>query len=218
MSTPISAAIVHYRTPELIGRAVESLRTHYPDLPLLLIDNGSTPETARLLHGLVGRHGPAEVLLNEVNVHHGPAMDQAVRHLDTPLVLLLDSVVVVREGGFLEGMRGLLEDDHQAYAVGRMTWMDDRGFDVPPSTGGHPYIRPLCMLLRRELYLRLPPFERHGAPCLRNMVAAVQQGYRLVDFPVQEFIQHDGRGTAGRHGYGLGMRGRLNHLLHRLGF
>jgi glycosyltransferase involved in cell wall biosynthesis len=218
VSLALSAAIVHYRTPDLLTRAVESFRAHYPDVPLLLIDNGSTPESARLLSALLEQHGPGELLRNPVNLHHGPAMHQALLHLRAPLVLLLDSDVIVLRGGLLERMCEILEADPRAYAAGLMTWMDERGFDLPPAGGGHPYIRPLCMLLRREIYLTLPPFERHGAPCLRNMAAAVARGYRLIDFPVPEFLRHDGRGTAARYGYRLGVRGTLNHLLHRLGF
>jgi GT2 family glycosyltransferase len=215
--TPLWAAIVHYRTPELIQHAVEAFRRFHPGVPLLLIDNGSTPESARLLHELVERHGPGEVLLNSTNLHHGPAMDQAVRHLEAPLILLLDSDAIVVREGLLDRFHDVFEADPRAYAAGKMIWMDSRGFDLPRPAGGHPYIRPICMMLRRDLYRALPPFERHGAPCLRNMIAAVAQGYHLVDVPVLDYIIHEGRGTAARHGYGLGLRGRLNHLLHRLG-
>jgi hypothetical protein len=73
------------------------------------------------------------------------------------------------------------------------------------------------MLLRRRTYLTLPPFRRHGAPCLHNMRAAVAAGLRLAHVPVEEYVQHEGRGTAGRYGYGLGWKGKLNHVLNRLG-
>lgn len=218
MSAPLSAVIVHYQTPDLIRRSVGSFRRFYPELPLLVIDNGSTPETAAFLRSLLESHQPAELLLNTTNIHHGPAMDQGMRHLRTPLVLLMDSDAMIINDGLLDRMRPAFDEDPLTYAVGPVTWMDARGFDLPPGAGGHPYVRPICMLLRRELYLSLPPFERHGAPCLRNMIAAVARQYRLVDFPVQQYIQHEGRGTAARHGYALGLRGRLNHLLHRLGF
>ena len=218
MTAELAAAIVHYRTPDLLARAVASFRTFYPNTHLLLIDNGSTVQTAEVLNSLISRYGPGEVLSNSANLHHGPAMHQALSTLKTPLALVFDSDVVVLRGGMIERMEALLAADPLVYAVGQMTWMDDRGFDLPEASGGHPYIRPVCMLLRRDLYHSLPPFERHGAPCLRNMVAAVERGYRLLDFPTAEFIRHDGRGTATRHGYRLGLRGRINHLLHRLGF
>jgi hypothetical protein len=95
--------------------------------------------------------------------------------------------------------------------------MNRRGFDVDESAGGTPYIRPLCMMLRRPLYLTLPPFRRHGAPCLANMRAAHEQNLQLVPFPVEHYVDHEGRGTAARLGYHLGLRGKVNHLLNSLG-
>jgi hypothetical protein len=144
-------------------------------------------------------------------------MDQALRTVNTPLVLLLDSDTVIRRRGLLEAMMRALADVPNSYATGKRTWMNRRGFDIEESAGGVPYIRPICMLLRRDLYLTLPPFRRHGAPCLENMRAAHQQKLQLIPFPVEHYIDHDGRGTAGRHGYHLGVRGRVNHLLNSLG-
>jgi hypothetical protein len=78
-------------------------------------------------------------------------------------------------------------------------------------------VRPLCLLIRRAPYLTLPPFEHHGAPCLANMRAAVAAGFRLADVPIDDCVQHEGRGTAARYGYQLGWKGKWNHLLHKLG-
>ncbi len=49
-----------------------------------------------------------------------------------------------------------------------------------------------------------------------NFIAADNAGFVLVHFPVEEYVHHEGRGTATRHGYRLGLRGKLNHLLNRL--
>ncbi len=145
-------------------------------------------------------------------------MDEAARHCDTPYVFFLDSDCDVQAGGFLELMLDRMASDPRCYAVGKMTHMDRRGFDRPPGEGALAYIRPVAMLLRREMYLRLKPFERHGAPCLNNMADAHARGFVLSDFPIDQYIVHEGRGTAGRHGYNLGWKGKINHLLHKLGF
>lgn len=214
----LTVVSVNYRTPDLIARAVQSFREHYPHLPLLLVDNGSGDDSVDRLMALQAAHPDhTDLVLNTENRHHGPAMDQAVRTVDTPLVLFLDSDIVVRRGGFVEGMMRALADVPRSYATGKRIWMNRRGFDVDESAGGTPYIRPICMMLRRPLYLTLPAFRRHGAPCLDNMRAAYQQGLQLIHFPVEDYIEHDGRGTAGRHGYRLGLRGRVNHLLNSLG-
>ena len=142
-------------------------------------------------------------------------MDRALRTAPTGYVFFLDSDCVVRKGGFLERMLSAAEEQPARYAVGKKILLNDRGYEVP--AGGHEYIRPICMLVKRTPYLSLPPFERHGAPCLANMSAAVQRGFVLVNFPIDEFVDHEGRGTAGRFGYRLGLRGRVNHVLNKFG-
>ena len=214
----VTVVSVNYCTPDLITRAVQSFREHYPQTPLLLIDNGSGDDSVDHLMALQAAHPDhTDLVLNTENRHHGPAMDQALRTVDTPLVLFLDSDIVVRRHGFVEAMRRALTDVPHSYATGKIIWMNRRGFDVDESAGGTPYIRPICMMVRRPLYLSLPPFRRHGAPCLENMKAAHQQKLRLVPFPIEDYIEHDGRGTASRHGYHLGLRGKVNHLLNSLG-
>lgn len=215
---PVTVVIINFQTPDLTTGAVRSLRRFYPDVPLLLVDNGSGDESPRALEELRQlQPEKTELLLNVTNFHHGPAMDQALRLLETPYVLFLDSDCVVERGGFLEAMLGLAAAEPRGYAVGKKIFMNDRGFDVEETPGAHPYIRPICMLIHRERYLELPPFERHGAPCLANMRAAAAAGLALLHLPVEEYVRHLGRGTASRHGYRLGWRGRLNHLLNRIG-
>jgi glycosyltransferase involved in cell wall biosynthesis len=217
-SPSITAVIINFRTPDLLRRAVRSFRTYYPAIPLLLIDNGSHDGCDTVMRELQ-RQSPdrTELLLNRQNLHHGPAMDQALHHVRTQYVLFLDSDSEVVQGGFLEGMLGVAKSDDAHYAIGKKIFMNRRGFDVSEPAGGMPYIRPMCMLVHRERYLLLPPFERHGAPCLTNMHAAVDRGFAVLHFPVEEYVFHAGRGTASIHGYRLGIRGRFNHLMNRLG-
>ncbi len=218
-STHTTAVIINFRTPVLTQRAFNSFRSFYPGVAVLLIDNGARDSSRDDLSVLVREHPEnTNLLANQKNIHHGPAMDQALRHLTSPCVLFLDSDSVVTRGGFLERMVDICDAEPAHYAVGEMTWMNDRGYDMPEYAGGHPYIRPVCMLIRRHLYLTLPPFERHGAPCLKNMQAAVQNSLQLIHYPINEYVAHEGRGTAARHGYRLGFKGRLNHLLNRIGF
>ncbi|MBI1804201.1 MAG: glycosyltransferase family 2 protein [Ignavibacteriae bacterium] len=214
----VTTTIINFQTPDLTERAVGSFRQHYPRVPLLLIDNGSRDRSAVVLQRLQAESpGLTELLLNEHNLHHGPAMDQALRHLQSPFILFLDSDCEVKKKGFIESMLVRLTETPGHYIIGKRIFMNKRGFDIPESPLAIPYIRPVCMLVRRELYLTLPPFQRHGTPCLLNMREATGRGLTLLPFPVDEYIYHEGRGTAGRHGYKLGWRGKLNHVLNRLG-
>jgi glycosyltransferase involved in cell wall biosynthesis len=214
---PVTVVIINFRTTDLTRFAVTSLRTYYPDIPLLLIDNGSHDDSMQALQELqqlIPQH--TDVLINATNIHHGPAMDLALRTVRTPYALFIDSDCKILKGDFVELMVSLGDQQPSHYAVGKRIYMNKRGFDVPEDTG-IPYIRPICMLIRRELYLTLPEFKRHGAPCLENMAMAVRRGYTLVDFPVSEYVFHASRGTSNRHGYNLGARGKLNHFLNKLG-
>jgi glycosyltransferase involved in cell wall biosynthesis len=215
---PVTAVIINFRTPDLTCRAVRSFRSFYPDVPLLLIDNGSGNGSVQALEACVrDAGGNARLVANPRNLHHGPAMDLALRELQSRFVLFVDSDCVITKGGFLEIMQAKLEEREHHYATGKLILMNRRGYDVVGSANAFPYIRPICMLIKRELYLRLPPFRRHGAPCLENMRAAIQRNLGLIHVPVEEYLVHEGRGTAGRHGYRLGLRGRVNHVLNRLG-
>ena len=216
--SPVTAVIINFRTPELTRHAVETLRMRYPSLPLLLIDNGSGPASVVELRRL-REESPdrTELLLNPRNIHHGPAMHQALQWLQNRYILFIDSDCEIRREGFVEQMTRIAAQDPGVYAIGKLIYMNARGFDIKESPGAHAYIRPICMMVNREAYLTLPPFERHGAPCLRNMIAASAAGLKLVHLAVEDYIRHEGRGTAARFGYRLGVKGRVNHLLNRLG-
>jgi glycosyltransferase involved in cell wall biosynthesis len=214
----VTAVIINYQTADLTERAVSTLRAFYPHLRLLLIDNGSRDSSFRVLQHYQER-SPAhtQLLKNERNIFHGPAMHQALQTVGTKYAFFLDSDCEITTGGFIEQMVDIAERDSQSYAVGKLVYMNKRGFDVLRYRGAFPYIRPICMLIRKSVYFILSPFSHHGTPCLANMQDAVKRGYRLVDFPVFDYVVHKGRGTASRYGYGLGLRGKLNYLLNKFG-
>ena len=209
----VSAAIVNYQTPDLTETAVRSFREHYPDVPLLLIDNGSQDDSPELIARLAAELNVEPVYLDE-NRFHGPAMDLAMHRLTTPLVFVLDSDTVTERGGFLEKMIDLCVS-RDAYGVGKIVRVDRRGFTAPD---GIPVLVSAFMLLQREVYLSLPPFIHHGLPALKNFEAAAERGLRLQQFDVDTYVTHVGRGTAERYGYGLGLKSRFDYLLKRLGF
>ncbi len=57
--------------------------------------------------------GNTGLILNESNRHHGPAMDQALRSVETPFVLFIDSDCEVLQGGFVEAMIARAGEDPQ---------------------------------------------------------------------------------------------------------
>ena len=108
-------------------------------------------------------------------------------------------------------------NDPQTYAVGSRAYLDRFGYEVTSTQAFYSaYIQPFCMLIDRRKYNELKPFKHHGSPGLHNMQQAVQNGYRLVEFPIQEYVNHNGMGTCSRYGYNLGTRHKLENIIHRL--
>lgn len=204
-------------TADLLKNAINSFRIYYPALPLVVFDNGSKDASIDYLLMLQGENSETtKIIFNKTNAHHGPAMDQALKILKSSYVLFLDSDTETFQSGWIESMLKLIQESELNYVVGKKIYMNKRGFDVETPGEGSDYIRPICMLIRRELYYTLPPFIKHGTPCLKNFKAAAIRNLRLIDFPVEKYVRHLGRGTASRFGYNLGWRGRLNFILNKI--
>ena len=212
----ITVLVINYRTLELTQHCVESFRTYYPQVKVILIDNGSFDDSRNYIQELAESQTHIFSLLNPRNIFHGPAIHKGIQTCQTPLVMTLDSDVQVMRGGFLEDMAGTFEQPG-IYAIGKLVHMDMFGYETTQDTLlTFEYIHPSCMLVRREVYLKLNPFFHHGSPGIRNMRHAIRSGYKLVDFPIEKYIQHNGRGTCSRYGYGLGMRHTIEYLLHNV--
>ena len=214
----VTAVVINYKTPDLALRAISTFKSAYPSVKTLLIDNGSGVECAGMLVTVRSSYPDVELTVNARNLHHGPAMHQAMGLTSTPMVLFLDSDCTVLAPGFIEKMSGSLSESALHYAAGSLQHVNKRGFPVDASRpGAMPYCNPWCMLIKRELYYQLPPFQLHGAPLLRNMRGVQKKGFILVETMLDGHVRHDYRGTAQRFGYQLGIKGVMNYLLNKLG-
>jgi hypothetical protein len=209
----VLTAIIHFQTPDLLLQAVESFRRHEASAPLLVVDNGSADGSAQVVETLSDRFENLDVRMLEENCFHGPAMDLALREAQEDCVFFLDSDTITHRGGFLAPMAAQATTAGN-WACGQVTHADSRGF---AATAGTPVPVSAFMMINRAAYSGLPPFIHHGLPVLQASQAAAAQNLSVADFPVEQYVEHLGRGTAERFGYGLGWRSRLNYLLHRLG-
>ncbi len=214
MLNQLTAAMIHFQTPDLLTGAVESFRSFYPEVHLLIFDNGSKDGSRSVVESLAARHPDVtRTVCSGKNIFHGPAMDWVMRNTESPLVFFLDTDVQVINGGFLEAMAGAFAD-LTVYGAGRLNTVNKRGFT---SASGTRIVLTPYMMIRRNYYLKLPPFEHHGMPTLVNFTVAAEKGYRFEGFPIDDYIRHFGRGTAGKYGYQLGVKGRWSFLMNKLG-
>lgn len=215
LSKDLGAVVVNYQTPDLLDRAVRTFHEAYPDVAVLIVDNGSE-DSSHAAIDLLEDDYPATIrsLRLPTNLYHGPAMNRALHQLEKPYAYLFDSDTITRQTGFLEAMVKLLSSRPEVYGIGRVLHVNSRGFSTEEGT---PILWAPYMLIDRVRYTELPPFQHHGVPVLENMLEAHRRGLELEDFPIRDYVDHLGRGTADRYGYGLGLRSKLNRLLHRLG-
>jgi glycosyltransferase involved in cell wall biosynthesis len=215
MSNRIRTVIINYQTPDLVRIAVESFREIYAHAPLLIVDNGSKDTSRDVIKRLQAiNQENTKVLFLESNIFHGPAMHRAIEEVREDFIFFLDSDTETKRGGFLEAMQSEFESSSNLYGIGRFLIVNKRGFQVPT---GEKVLAPAYMMIKRNVYFTLPPFEHHGLPILKNNFAAKQKEYELKSFPIESYIDHRWRGTASRFGYGLGWRGKCDFILNKLG-
>lgn len=213
MAASLITAVIHYQTPELLRQAVDSFCGLHPEESLLIVDNGSRDGSAEVVRELSTRWPGVTTQLLSENIYHGPAMHRVLQETDRDLVFFLDSDTITRRSGFLPEMSALASGD-SVLAAGQVAQVDKRGF---ATSKGIPVPVSAYMMVHVGRYRTLPPFRHHGLPVLETCREAQRQGLGIEAYPVEDYVEHLGRGTAGRFGYGLGLRSRLEYLLHRMG-
>ena len=208
--------MINFQTPDLLQQADHSFREAYRHERLLIVDNGARDHSPELVKSLVTRTGgQTEAIRFPRNLFHGPAMHRVLTEVPTAYVYFFDSDTRTERSGFLEGMLTALQRDEHNYVAGQIQYVNKRGF---PSESGIPVPVTAHMLVRKRIYLALPPFEHHGSPVLKNCIKARELGYRLCAFPLETYVHHKCRGTAERFGYQLGIRSKFDYVLNKLGF
>ncbi len=208
------AVIVNYQTPDLLEGAVRSFNQHYPNVPTIVVDNGSQDNSREVITRLCDELESVSAEFRTDNAGHGPAMHDVIARNEYEFYFFLDSDTITHEGGFLEKMLAFYADP-LVYGVGKVAPFNRRGFHDEEE--GVPMLIAAYMLIRSSIYRTLPPFEHHGAPVARNFYEAGKKNYRMQDFDIDRFIDHLHQGTVSRFGYGLGLKGKLNYLLNKLG-
>lgn len=204
----ITAIIVNYKTIELTKKAIWSLHGHYPKMPVIVLDNNSDDNSKNELDKLAAEIPALAVYFLEDNIHHGPGMHAGIKKAASEWILLFDSDCILFRKGLLELM--CRQTTGNVYAIGKELKVNKEGHAAGKEEEAFRYIHPHCALINKDKYLTLPPFEKHGAPCLKNYIAAVKNGYEFKNFPVEDYVYHFGRGTVNITGYNLGFKSKLD--------
>lgn len=212
----VTAVIVNYQTPDLLQQAVESFKKIYPNVNTLIFDNGSRDHSKSIISSLTDRYpDTVKAHFEENNIYHGPALHKVLsRLIDTEYCFFLDSDTITKKGGFLEKGIEELSSNKKNYAFGYCIKANQRGFkdENGITIAVTPYL-----LLKCEHYSKFPQFIHHGQPVLFNFKEAQENGYHVIHHSMDRYIDHLWRGTASKYGYKLGVKGKIDYLLNRLG-
>jgi len=200
----ITTIIVNYKTATLTKACYNTFRAAYSTLPIILIDNFSRDDSTKYIKS-IGKSDPLTTsIFHSTNLGHGPAMNVAIKSIRTPFVFTLDSDCEILKGGVIEAMMQKMDTNANLYAIGWLRWVDKRT-GVPYSWHTKPkppktpyfnaYIHPYAAIYRLSMYRQLRPFFDHGAPCLHNMIDAVDRRFDLESFKLEPYVKHHIAGT-----------------------
>lgn len=195
----VTVVLTNYCTKKLVAEALRTMLLYYPKISIILIDNGSKDDSTEYIEVINKEHTNVIVILNKINLGHGPALNQGIRLARTPYVFLYDSDASLKRVGLLEAMLAeFAKNLEKLYVIG---WLRnvDKFSGVSMKAKGMQYVHPHAAMLDKEKFLLLDPMENSGAPCTANMRTALARGYQLKDFPLlQNYVKHLVAGTRRR--------------------
>jgi thiamine phosphate synthase YjbQ (UPF0047 family) len=197
----VTVVVVNFNTATLLRTCLTTLLSKY-SVTTIVVDNASQDRSRQFVQKLRRQYPEIEAVFNQNNVGHGPGMHAAVKLIDTPFFLTLDSDTEVDRAGFIERMLRRFERNERLYAIGWLRWVNEVGVATQKTVLSEsdrrrftPYVHPSCAMFRTAMYVQLPPFEYSGAPCRANMHAALKAGYEVQSFPVSDYVKHLVAGT-----------------------
>lgn len=126
----LSVIVVSWNTRDLVNRCLASVYRHLAprlELELIVVDNASTDNTARMIR----EQYPQIVLLeNTINIGFAPAVNQAAAESSGDYLLLLNSDAELLDSGITDILKGMDKYRDIGVATGRM--VDDKGKKIPP--------------------------------------------------------------------------------------
>jgi len=207
---------------ELLRDSVDGLlrRTNYPDLRLIVVDNDSVEPASRTYLDEITRDERVRVLPAPGPFNYSALNNRAVREAETPLVLLLNNDVVVREPGWLRELASHAVRPGVGVVGGKLLYADERvqHAGVVLGIGGvaghsHKYaarelpgyfgrlvltnrfsaVTGACLLTHRDLFLDLGGLDEIDLPIAFNDVdfcLRVRESGRAVVFTPYAELYH----------------------------
>ena len=216
----LEIVVVNYKTPDLIGRLVNSIRLKYNNLiPIRIIDGSDDEDYVHKLKQfeLQDKHLTIEYL--GYNIHHGRGLDYAITTSKYDRILCMDSdKYLLNDNNLIELTFELVTED--VYCAGCYCHVNPSGFDCGRNYDDEypiKYIHPSFLLLNKKLYLKYKEknnikFIHHGAPAIQIMKFFYDNKLSDIltkdimdehNIELKNYLSTEGRGTVDRFGYNL---------------
>jgi GT2 family glycosyltransferase len=179
----VGCVIVSYNVPEIVTRAVNSIRDYVDEV--LIIDHSKGHNPAYKEADSLG----VSVKHTHKNTGHGPGMDMGLRMIETDYVIVMDSDVVVKDGSIVKDMKAILDNDDKVYGVGEISPNVSKWVKAP-------YLHPYFAMIRRDVYLKHEPFIHQAAPTGKAM-RSIKGKMKVVNIDMSR-VWHEHRRTRER--------------------
>lgn len=195
----ITVLICHRNTNDLIRLCLESLLRFYPDIPIVVMEGGSTDDSVFYLRYKSMLHPNIKIIEGTDTTSrftsHGVTMHEALKHhIHTKYVLLMDSDVIVERAGLIEDMLPEFNKDELLYAIGSVMLVTRSGHACGAPKNEDDVLRyahPSFSIYDVKKYHEVgKPFTDHGAPCVYSMLEAENKGLHIVYYPVDKYVSH----------------------------
>jgi glycosyltransferase involved in cell wall biosynthesis len=207
-SPAISVIMPAYNQAQYVSEAIQSvLDQTYPDFELIVVDDGSTDETQRILAGI---QDPRLCIIRQPNAGLSAARNTGLRKSSAPFVTFLDADDYFLPDK-LEILSGYLEVQNDIGLVaGRARYVDQLGKTILDTEEVLPRLalpellleNPICVsavLLRRSCLEHVGEFDETMRACedWDLWLRLLAEGYKMawVDKPVVAYRIHPGQMT-----------------------
>jgi len=84
-NTQVTVVIPAFNESQTVGRVISTIKTLHPDFEIIVVDDGSTDDTAS-----VARHAGATVFCHPYNIGNGAALKTGIRKASGEFIVLMD--------------------------------------------------------------------------------------------------------------------------------
>lgn len=165
---------------------------------IVAVDNNSTDGSRELLQSFADM-GMIDLICNQKQSYHGPAINQAIKYLaakerrrhqekNTRFIWILDSDVIILKNNALTDAVNFIKY-HEAAAVGQFQ------YDALPE--GYAHISSLLIDPIKVWNRKIFPFDNTGAPAVNLQQSLRAHGLKIGNFPYRSrhYLLHLARGT-----------------------